>query len=103
MLHSFLSKLISFAPQALAVPNKYITLWQLRAAGLSGAEPLTEAVHSARQNGKPVKLSSYQGLFGKPVVLVFYPADGTPGCTKQAQSLKDSFGEFKKVLHGFSK
>lgn len=50
-----------------------------------------------RQNGKPVKLSSYQGLFGKPVVLYFYPADGTPGCTKQAQALKDSFAEFKKV------
>lgn len=62
-----------------------------------GAEPLTEAVHSARQSGKPVKLSSYQGLFGKPVVLYFYPADGTPGCTKQAQALKESFAEFKKV------
>ena len=45
----------------------------------------------------PVKLSSYQGLFGKPVVLYFYPADGTPGCTKQAQALKESFAEFKQV------
>ena len=39
-----------------------------------------------------MKLSNYQGFFGaKPVVLYFYPADGTPGCTKQAQALKDSY------------
>ncbi len=44
------------------------------------------------QSGKAVKLSNYQGFFGaKPVVLYFYPADGTPGCTKQAQALKDSY------------
>ncbi len=44
------------------------------------------------QSGKAVKLSKYQGFFGaKPVVLYFYPADGTPGCTKQAQALKDSY------------
>ena len=54
-------------------------------------------MRSAQQSGKQVKLSSYQGLFGKPVVLYFYPADGTPGCTKQAQALKESFSEFKKV------
>ena len=67
MSHVFLSKLSSLAPQAVAVPNEYVTLWQLRAAGLSGAEPLTEGLCTVRQNGKPVKLSSYQGLFGKPV------------------------------------
>lgn len=45
-----------------------------------------------------MKLSNFQGFFGaKPVVLYFYPADGTPGCTKQAQALKDSFAEFKKA------
>jgi len=32
------------------------------------------------QNGKPVSLKKYKG---KPVVLYFYPADETPGCTKQ--------------------
>jgi thioredoxin-dependent peroxiredoxin len=32
------------------------------------------------QNGKPVSLSKFKG---KPVVLYFYPADETPGCTKQ--------------------
>eukprot|EP01024_Parvocaulis_polyphysoides_P035678 TRINITY_DN31678_c0_g1_i1.p1 TRINITY_DN31678_c0_g1~~TRINITY_DN31678_c0_g1_i1.p1 ORF type:complete len:187 (-),score=33.29 TRINITY_DN31678_c0_g1_i1:245-805(-) len=46
-------------------------------------------------NGKSVKLSSFQGFLGKPVVLYFYPADGTPGCTKQAKAFSDSFSEFK--------
>jgi thioredoxin-dependent peroxiredoxin len=32
------------------------------------------------QNGKPVSLSKFKG---KPIVLYFYPADETPGCTKQ--------------------
>lgn len=44
-----------------------------------------------------MKLSSFQGIFGKPVVLYFYPADGTPGCTKQAQAFKDSIAAFKKA------
>lgn len=32
------------------------------------------------QDGKSVSLSKYKG---KPVVVYFYPADETPGCTKQ--------------------
>lgn len=32
------------------------------------------------QDGKTVSLSKFKG---KPVVLYFYPADETPGCTKQ--------------------
>lgn len=39
------------------------------------------------QNGEKVKLS---GLRGQKVVLYFYPKDDTPGCTKQACSLRDS-------------
>jgi cytochrome oxidase Cu insertion factor (SCO1/SenC/PrrC family) len=34
------------------------------------------------QNGKKVKRSSFK----KPLVVYFYPADSTPGCTKQATS-----------------
>lgn len=33
---------------------------------------------------------------GKKVVLYFYPKDNTPGCTKEACSLRDSFDDFKK-------
>jgi peroxiredoxin Q/BCP len=39
------------------------------------------------QNGNEVKLSDFRG---QRVVLYFYPKDDTPGCTKQACSLRDS-------------
>jgi peroxiredoxin Q/BCP len=37
--------------------------------------------------GEDIKLSS---LRGKPVVLYFYPADDTPGCTTEACAFRDS-------------
>ncbi len=39
------------------------------------------------ESGKQVKLSDFKGKF---VVLYFYPKDNTPGCTKEACSLRDS-------------
>jgi peroxiredoxin Q/BCP len=47
----------------------------------------------ATDNGETVKLSD---LRGKPVVLYFYPKDDTPGCTKQACGIRDSYDEFAK-------
>jgi peroxiredoxin Q/BCP len=44
--------------------------------------------------GKKVKLSD---LKGKIVVLYFYPKDDTPGCTKQACSLRDNHGKLQKA------
>lgn len=46
------------------------------------------------QNGNPIKLSSFKG---KKVVLYFYPADMTPGCTKEACSFRDDLGEIKRA------
>jgi len=49
------------------------------------------------------KLSDYRG---KKVVLYFYPKDDTPGCTKEACSFRDSFGDYRKnglVVLGVSK
>lgn len=49
------------------------------------------------------KLSDYRG---KKVVLYFYPKDDTPGCTKEACSFRDSFGDFRKngiIVLGVSK
>lgn len=43
-------------------------------------------------NGNTVKLSQFKG---KTVVLYFYPKDDTPGCTKQAQSFRDSYSEYQ--------
>ena len=45
------------------------------------------------QNGDEIKLSD---LRGKRIVLYFYPKDDTPGCTKQACSLRDSFAVFEE-------
>jgi thioredoxin-dependent peroxiredoxin len=44
--------------------------------------------------GKNVSLS---GLRGKKVVLYFYPADDTPGCTKEACSFRDNLPNFRKL------
>jgi len=46
------------------------------------------------QNGRPVSLNKFKG---KPVVVYFYPADETPGCTKQACAFRDSYEKFKKA------
>ncbi|KAJ8750931.1 hypothetical protein K2173_016112 [Erythroxylum novogranatense] len=46
------------------------------------------------QDGRTVSLSKFQG---KPVVVYFYPADETPGCTKQACAFRDSYEKFKKA------
>lgn len=32
-----------------------------------------------------------------PIVLYFYPKDDTPGCTKEACSLRDNFAAFRKL------
>lgn len=42
------------------------------------------------ENGEDVSLSD---LRGQNVALYFYPKDDTPGCTKQACSLRDGFAE----------
>jgi peroxiredoxin Q/BCP len=43
--------------------------------------------------GKTVSLSDYRG---KRVVLYFYPADDTPGCTTQACSFRDNYLEIEE-------
>lgn len=40
------------------------------------------------QDGKLVSLAA---LKGRPVVLVFYPGDDTPGCTRQLCQMRDSY------------
>jgi peroxiredoxin Q/BCP len=45
-------------------------------------------------DGSKVKLSD---LKGRPVVLYFYPADDTPGCTREACAFRDRAAELKKL------
>jgi peroxiredoxin Q/BCP len=44
--------------------------------------------------GKPVSLSDY---LGKSVVVYFYPAASTPGCTKQACDFRDSLAQLNDL------
>jgi len=42
----------------------------------------------------PRKLSHYRG---RNVVLYFYPADDTPGCTKEACNFRDDYSAYEKA------
>ena len=44
-------------------------------------------------DGNEVHLADFRG---RKVVLYFYPKDDTPGCTKQACSIRDSYSEFEE-------
>ena len=44
--------------------------------------------------GRDYSLSSYRG---QPVVIVFYPGDDTPICTKQLNSYNDDLGQFGEM------
>ena len=55
------------------------------------------------QDGKSVSLSDFAG---KKVILYFYPAASTPGCTKQACDFRDNLGQLANkgyVVLGVSK
>ncbi len=45
------------------------------------------------ETGTPRRLSAYRG---KPVVLYFYPADDTPGCTKEACAFRDDYHVYQE-------
>ena len=63
------------------------------AAGLP-AGAVAPNFSAQNQDGKVVHLSDYKG---KPVLLYFYPKDDTPGCTKEACTIRDDFSKFKKA------
>ena len=67
----------------------------LLALVVAGLEPGTIApeVSAPNQDGKAVKLSDYAG---HPVLIFFYPKDDTPGCTKEACALRDSYTRFQR-------
>ena len=40
---------------------------------------------------------SLDGFRGRPLVVYFYPKDDTPGCTRQACGIRDSWAEFGRI------
>ncbi|MBF4996514.1 thioredoxin-dependent thiol peroxidase [Nocardia sp. BSTN01] len=45
-------------------------------------------------DGKPVSLADYRG---RKVIVYFYPAASTPGCTKQACDFRDNLAELNEA------
>lgn len=58
------------------------------------AGTMAPAFALAADDGSKVKLAD---LRGSPVVLYFYPADDTPGCTKEACAFRDRQAELAKL------
>jgi len=57
------------------------------------------------QNSEIIKLTDYLGENGKQVLIYFYPKAMTPGCTVQAQGLRDSklqLAQVDTVVFGIS-
>jgi len=50
---------------------------------------------AAASDGSTVRLKEHIGK--GPIVLYFYPKDATPGCTKEACGIRDSFQEFQRL------
>jgi peroxiredoxin len=83
----------------LATPRGMLTI-NLRpslAAGLAQALRIGDFAPDfdlPTANGQNFKLSEHRG---HPVVLYFYPKDGSPGCTKEACSFRDQYQEFEAM------
>lgn len=63
------------------------------AGPLAAGRPAPD-VTFALSTGESVSL---QSLRGKPVVVYFYPKDDTPGCTVEAQEIRDLYEQLKQT------
>ncbi|HCN29126.1 MAG TPA: peroxiredoxin [Verrucomicrobiales bacterium] len=61
-------------------------------AALKAGDPAPDFA-GVTTDGTRVRLADYRG---RTLVLYFYPMDDTPGCTKQACSLRDAFADLTK-------
>ncbi|MCA9645660.1 MAG: peroxiredoxin [Polyangiaceae bacterium] len=52
------------------------------------------AIDATAHDGEKVSLEK---LKGKPVIVYFYPKDDTPGCTIEAQQIRDSYEDLSKT------
>jgi len=62
--------------------------------GLLPVGAMAPDVEGQRADGTSVRLSA---LRGHPAVVYFYPADETPGCTKEACAFRDTFKEYEAL------
>ena len=62
--------------------------------GMLAAGAVAPELSAVDQNGTTHKLSDEKG---HPVIVYFYPKDGTPGCTKEACAFRDAWDKFKSA------
>jgi peroxiredoxin Q/BCP len=67
--------------------------WAVTARGIEVGDPVPE-VAAVATDGTPVKLTELKGSWA---VVYFYPKSFTPGCTKEACSLRDGFSDLEKL------
>ena len=84
-LSLLLSGASAFAPQNVVVSSTQLNL----AVGETAPD-----FSLPDQNGKTVTRSSIK----KPLVVYFYPADSTPGCTVQAKSFNEEVKDIRKTF-----
>lgn len=63
-------------------------------SGLLAVGDAAPSVRVSAHNGEVVDLAT---LRGKPVVVYFYPKDDTPGCTVEAQEIRDVWSELQST------
>jgi peroxiredoxin Q/BCP len=63
------------------------------APGLLAVGAPAPAIESVAHNGQKVNLAE---LKGRPVVVYFYPKDDTPGCTVEAEEIRDDWADLSK-------
>ena len=80
-----------FAAMGIALIGSFLISFSAFALNVGEVIP---SFNVKNQEGKQVTEAD---LKGKPALLFFYPKDETPGCTKQACSLRDEYASFKKI------
>ena len=62
--------------------------------GLLAVGAPAPALEAVAHNGQKVNLAE---LKGRPVVVYFYPKDDTPGCTVEAEGIRDDWADLSKA------
>lgn len=63
-------------------------------SGLAAVGNTAPSIESTAHNGTRVSLAS---LKGNPVVVYFYPKDDTPGCTREANEIRDLWQKIQQT------
>jgi peroxiredoxin Q/BCP len=87
--------LLAFTSFCLLAMGFFRTLFSTSSEGRKVEPYDAPRIEAVDQDGKTVNLADY---YAKSLTLIyFYPKSGTPGCTKQACSLRDSHDELTKA------